>query len=211
MLKISAGIFCRTLVLGLLLSSTLWAADAAAGQGPLDVIRTGTDRALELLKNCQSGSAPKLRDRRDEILAIVDEYTSFQEMAKRALGRPWKEQPVEKQQEFVRLFKQLLFNTYVDRVESYQCNNARFIYDEEKIEGEYAYVKTRVTGFKDAAAEVDYRLKLENGKWKVYDVVVEGISFVNNYRQQFNSILASESFDSLLNRLREKLIANTSI
>jgi phospholipid transport system substrate-binding protein len=126
-------------------------------------------------------------------------------MARRALGRPWKDQTPEKRQEFVKLFKQLLFNTYINRVESYTGSNEQIAYDSEKLDGDYALVKTHVTIQSNQIVQIDYRLRLENGQWQVYDVVVEGISFVDNYRGQFASILANESFDSLLKKIREKV------
>jgi phospholipid transport system substrate-binding protein len=170
------------------------------------VVKSGTDQALEILKTRQATGHSSLRDRRDEIFGIFSQYFSISEMAKRALGRPWKDQPPEKQREFVELFKQLLFNTYVDRVDNYSGGtNGRVLYDGEMIEGRYALVKTRLVGYRQNDVVVEYRLYTEDGEWKVYDVVVEGISFINNYRQQFNSILANESFDGLLNRMREKV------
>lgn len=178
-----------------------------AATSPMTLVQSGTDRALEIIRSAQTGNAPSLRERRSEILKIVDEYFDFQEMAKRALGRPWKEQSSQKQQEFVDLFKQLLFNNYVGKVETYTGTNERLAYDTEKIEGEYALVKTRVLDYKNTNVQLDYRLKLISGHWKVYDVVVEGVSLVDNYRGQFNSILASKSFDTLLSQLREKVAA----
>ena len=91
---------------------------SAGAVGPMGVIKSGTDRALEVLRTSQAPGGQKVRQRREEILQIVDEYFNFNEMARRALGRPWKDQPPEKIKEVVRLFKDLLFNTYVDRVES---------------------------------------------------------------------------------------------
>lgn len=207
-LKTIPGSLSRGLIVCLFLFGLIAPIEAATR--PLSVIQSGTDRALQILKSSQSGQAPSLRQRRGEILQIVDEYFDFDEMAKRALGRPWKDQPPDKRQEFVRLFKQLLFNTYIDRVETYTGANEKFTYDAEKIEGNYALVKTRVLGYKNADVQVDYRLRLENGTWKAYDVVVEGISLVSNYRQQFESILASSSFDNLLSRMRDKVAAQTS-
>lgn len=176
---------------------------------PMAVVKSGTDRAMEILKSRQANNSPSLRTRKDEIFRIVDDYFSFKEMARRALGRAWKEQTPEKQQEFVQLFKQLLFNTYIGRVDSFTYSNQKVAYDDERVEGDHAYVKTRVIGYKDADVEVDYRLQKEGGEWKVYDVVVEGISFINNYRQQFDSILANESFEQVLARLREKVAATS--
>lgn len=174
---------------------------------PMSLVQSGTDRALQIIRSAQTGTAPSLRERRSEILKIVDEYFDFQEMAKRALGRPWKEQSPQKQQEFVDLFKQLLFNNYAGKVETYTGTNERMVYDSEKIEGEYALVKTRVLNYKNTNVQLDYRLKFISGQWKVYDIVAEGVSLVDNYRGQFNSILASKSFDTLLIQLREKVAA----
>lgn len=202
---ISKSLWRRFLVFPLFFLAALSLAEAAGT--PLSLIQSGTDRAVQILRSSQSGQAPSLRQRRGEILQIVDEYFNFHEMAKRSLGRSWKDQLPAKQQEFVKLFKQLLFNTYVDRVETYTGANEKFTYDEEKIEGEYALVKTRITGYKNTVVEVDYRLRLEKGSWKAYDVVVEGISLVSNYRQQFDSILTNGSFDTLLNRMQEKVSA----
>jgi len=178
-----------------------------AASSPMSLVQSGTDRALEILRSAQSGSAPSLRERRSEILKIVDEYFDFQEMARRSLGRPWRDQSPQHQQDFVELFKQLLFNNYVGRVETYTGTNERVVYDTERIEGDYALVKTRVLDFKNTNVQIDYRLKLIRGQWKVYDVVVEGVSLVDNYRGQFSSILTNRSFESLLSQLREKVAA----
>lgn len=181
----------------------------AASPGPLGVIQAGTDKALEILRSSQAGKAPSLRQREAEILGIVNAYFNFDEMAKRSLGRPWKDQTPEKRQEFVALFKQLLFNTYISRVESYTGSNEKVLYDSEKIEGDYALVKTHILLQSNQNVDIEYRLRLEDGQWKVYDVVVEGISFVENYRSQFASILANDSFEGLLRKLREKVAARS--
>jgi phospholipid transport system substrate-binding protein len=172
-----------------------------ASVSPTSIVKTGTDRALEILKQ---PAAPGNLGRRGEIMRIVDDYFNYSEMARRALGRPWKEQCPEKQREFVNLFRQLLFNTYMDKVENYTAANEKVLYEGEQIEGNYALVKTRITGYGNKDIQVDYKLYADGGQWQVYDVVVEGISFINNYRQQFNSILTNEPFDNLLARMREK-------
>jgi phospholipid transport system substrate-binding protein len=189
----------------MLYTSLSFASSGTAAKTPLGLIQTGTDRALQILRSAQSGGGPSLRERRVEILQIVDEYFDFGEMARRALGRPWKDQTLQKQQEFVDLFKQLIFSNYVGRVETYTGTNERVVYDEQKIEGEYALVKTRVLDYKNTNVQLDYRLRLIMGEWKVYDVIVEGVSLVENYRGQFNSILANKTFDTLLSQLREKV------
>ena len=168
------------------------------------MIQSGSDRSLGIIKELLFEGGPSLQQRRDEILSIVEEYFDFQEMSRRALGRPWKEISPEKQQEFVRLFKRLLFNTYASRIESGATPTTSTRYDGETIEDRIALVKTQVTGNNQADIEIDYRLLLSGTEWKVYDIVIEGISLVSNYRQQFASILNGESFEGLLKRLSEK-------
>jgi len=180
-------------------------ANAATPASPLTVVQTGTEQALDILRSSQSEGGPTIRQRRDEILTIVDRYFNFQEMARRSLGRAWRDQPPAKQQEFVRLFKDLLFNTYVSRVETYTSGNEQVVFDRQDIDGNYAVVFTRIVNYRNSDVKVDYRMRLDGGEWKVYDVVVEGISFIDNYRGQFTYILARESFDSLLNRIRERV------
>lgn len=177
----------------------------ASPSSPLQVIQSGSDRGLHIIKSCLFEGGPSLQQRRDEILRVLEEYFDFQEMARRALGRPWKEISPEKQQEFVRLFKQLLFNTYMSRIEAgaKPTTNIRY-HDGEMLEDRFALVKTQVTGTDRPDIEIDYRLLLNGTEWKVYDVVIEGISLVSNYREQFASVLNGESFESLLKRLREK-------
>jgi phospholipid transport system substrate-binding protein len=179
-----------------------------AAPRPSTVIKSGAERALELLrKDCHHGETFVLRAHSAQIQKIVREYCDFPEMAMRALGPPWRSQPPAKQQEFVALFEQLIFNTYIDRVDTYTCADEQVIYDDETVEGNYAAVKSRVTGYKGKDIAIEYRLRLKNDEWKAYDVVVEGVSLVNNYRQQFSSILSRESFDDLLKRMREKVAA----
>lgn len=179
----------------------------AATQSPLQLIQSGSDRGMRIIKSSLFEGGPSLQQRRDEILVIVDEYFDFSEMAKRALGRPWREISAVQQQEFIKLFKQLLFNTYVRRIETTATPNTSTRYDSEAVDDRYAVVKTRVVGTNQPDVEIEYRLFLSGANWKVYDVVIEGVSLVNNYRQQFSSILNRQSFDSLLQQLREKVAA----
>lgn len=172
--------------------------------GPLSLIKNGTQQALEILHQSESGQAAPLKQRKGEILKVVSHYFNFEEMARSALGHPWKEQTPEKQKEFTSLFTQLLFNTYVDRLQDYTGSNEQVSYDSEQVDGDYALVKTHVL-YEGKNASLDYRLHRTDGNWKVYDVVIEGISLVENYRSQFSSMLTNESFDSLLQKLHEKV------
>ena len=176
LLRFAAGIFWLIALVVYPLSAQ------ASSSSPLQVIQSGSDRGLGIIKSSLFEGGPSLQQRRDEILSIVEEYFDFQEMSRRALGRPWKEISPEEQQEFVRLFKQLLFNTYVSRIEAGATPTTSIRYDGETLEDRFALVKTQVTGADQPDIEIDYRLLLSGTEWKVYDVVIEGISLVSNYR-----------------------------
>jgi phospholipid transport system substrate-binding protein len=177
----------------------------AAVANPMEIIRDGTDKVLSIIRQSKAGQGPPLRQREGEILGMVSGYFDFDQMAKMALGYQWKQQTPGRREEFARLFKRLLFNTYLDRMENY--HNQKIFFDSQKIDGNYATVKTHfVSNGEDIP--IDYRLQNEGGQWKVYDVVVQGISYDDNYRAQITSILSRESFDSLLGMLRAKVDRN---
>jgi phospholipid transport system substrate-binding protein len=177
-------------------------ATLAAGSTPMEVIQSGTDKVLALLRQTEPGQPHHLRQREGEILGIVSNYFNFDDMSRRALGKPWKQQSIENRQEFAKLFKKLLFNTYVDRMENY--HDEKIIYDSQKVENDFALVKTHFI-HQNENIPIDYRLREEEGRWQVYDVVVGGISYIDNYRSQFASILANQSFESMLGMLRQKV------
>jgi len=174
----------------------------AAAFSPLEVIRNGTDKVLTILHQSKTGQSHPLQEREGEVLNVVSSYFDFDEMAKRSLGPPWEQQSPENRQEFAKLFKKLLFNTYVDRMEKY--HDEKVFYDNQRVDDDFAVVKTHFLSHNDNIW-IDYRLHKEGGQWKVYDVVVEDISYVDNYRSQIASILANQSFESLLNLLRKKV------
>jgi phospholipid transport system substrate-binding protein len=190
-------------VLVLALSILFPSAARALAPGPMDVVRSTTLRVMDIVSAAFRGEGPSLEQRREEILGIVDDAFDFKEMSRRALGRPWKDQPPAKQGEFVGLFTRLLFNTYVKRVEAASSARTEAFFDDESIDGDYAVVKTRIRSG-DTSVRIDYRLIRGSEGWKVYDVVVEDVSLVGNYRHQFASILNRESFDELLAKMREK-------
>jgi phospholipid transport system substrate-binding protein len=191
-------------VLGLSAILLMIPARGGATTNPLDVVKSGTNRALEILKSVHAGTSPPLVQRKAEILTIVDEYFNFEEMAKRAVGPSWKAQPPDVQSEFVSLFKNLLFDTYISRVNTYTDIEGKVEFTAEQIQGDYALVKTRFVGHKEKDVEVDYRLRLHDQRWKVYDIIIVGISLVNNYRSQFSAIMVNNSFAAVLEKLRQK-------
>jgi phospholipid transport system substrate-binding protein len=183
-----------TIVLFLCIMASL----GIASTTPVDTVKSGTNEVLKVLKQ-QSGHKEQ---RRTGIRKVVDEYFDFNEMAKRALGPRWKEQPPAKQQEFARTFSELLFNVYIDKIERY--TDEQITYSAKTEQGDHAVVDALVTGSQTGKIAIEYHLHLKDGNWKAYDVAVEGVDLVNNYRSQFNSILSRSSFDDLLKMLREK-------
>ncbi len=181
----------------------------AAPGSPTQVIQSGWDRGMDIIKSSLFEGGPTLEQRRDEILVIVEGYFDFNEMARRALGRPWRDISDEERQEFIQLFKKLLFNAYVTRVESTATPTIRTRYEGETIQGQHALVKTRVANDKEPEFDIDYRLIWNGTEWKVYDVSIEGMSLVGNYREQFASVLNRRSFQDLLKDLREKVQAQS--
>jgi phospholipid transport system substrate-binding protein len=178
------------------------ASQAMAGSAPIDTVKTGTEKVLDLLK----GQPESKQKRRDEIRKVVDEYFDFEEMAKRALGPPWNKQPATKQKEYVQAFSEFLFTVYIDKIEKY--SDEKITFEGEEAKGDRAVVRSLVAGSQSGKIPIEYRLHLKDGKWRAYDVVIEGVDLVTNYRSQFTSILASSSFDDLVNRLKDKNLRN---
>jgi phospholipid transport system substrate-binding protein len=123
-------------------------------------------------------------------------------MSRRSLGRHWAQRSDQEKKEFVHLFGQLLETTYIDKVEGY--SGEKVIYAGERIDGDYAEVDVRIVTRKNTEIAVLYKMRKRDQKWWVYDMVVEGISLVNNYRTQFSDILAKSSFEGLMKKLKEK-------
>jgi phospholipid transport system substrate-binding protein len=192
-------------VLILVLCLCLWAPQAIAANDPQAVIKTGTDQVLELLKKYPENTQVRREKIRTAVDKYVDEYFDFDEIAKHALGTRWNEQPPEKQKEFTRDFSQLLFNTYIGKIEKY--TNEKMTYNQKQIGGNCAVIEALEAGDQSGKVSIDYYLRLKDGKWKVYDVAIDGIGLVTNYRCQFEAILLRKSFDDLLRQLKEKIAA----
>jgi phospholipid transport system substrate-binding protein len=172
----------------------LWSSQAIAAESPLDVVKTGTDQVLKILKEYPQDT----QARREKIRAVVDKYFDFDGVSRLALGPQWNNQPPEKQQEFAREFSRLLFGKYIESVENYA--NPSITYSQRRIGPEHVVVEARVGG-----QAIDYALHFKNGNWTIYDVSVEGLSLVINYRSEFDQMLANGSFDSLLMNLKQKV------
>ena len=159
-----------------------------------EVVRIVTDKELK------KESAEKKR--RTELRAAIGSLFDYREMTKRAMGVHWKGITAADRTEITGLFTNLLENTYAGKIESY--DNEKIIYLSENQDNDYAEVKSKIISTKHDEYSVNYRLLNEHGKWRVYDVVVEGVSLVANYRSQFNRIINEQGFEELLKKLRAK-------
>ena len=175
----------------------------AAG-APGDQVRQTVDKLLTILKDPRLKQESKKNERREELKKLIYQRFDFTEMARRALGPEWRRHTPEEQREFVQLFTDLLERAYLKQIESY--NDQRVRYLNEREDSGYAQVDTKIVDNKGQEFSVNYRLHNVNGDWKVYDVVVEEISLVNNYRAQFSRVLASSSYQELVRTMKEKTL-----
>jgi phospholipid transport system substrate-binding protein len=165
--------------------------------GPLDLVKSSVTRALAI-----SQSQADAAQRRVEIRQVGAALFDFNEMSRRALGQHWTDRSPQEQEEFVRLFTDLLERSYLTAMGNRRSGTATF--QGESIEGSSARVRSRFVTERGAEIPMEYRLLERGGRWAVYDVMVEGVSFISSYRSQFNSILRTSSFAGLLDRLRER-------
>ena len=186
----------------LLLILVLGAGEAGAGM-PTDQIKATVDKALTVLRDPRFKPPAKLNDRRDQLRQILFARFDFTEMAKRALGANWRRRTPQEQEEFVRLFTDVLERAYAGIIESY--TDEKIVYVSERIEGNYADVVSKIMTAKGEEYSVNYKAHLVSNEWKVYDVIAENISLVNNYRSQFNRVISHSSYEDLVGRLRTKI------
>jgi phospholipid transport system substrate-binding protein len=170
---------------------------------PMDEIKQTTDKMLSIVTNPAFKTPSQTEEREKLIRQAVDERFDWDEMARRSLAIHWAKRTVEERKEFVRLFADLVERTYMKKVEDY--SGEKVLYEGETKEGDYASVRVKIVTKRGEDIPVEYRLKKEKEDWFVYDVSIEGVSLVNNYRTQFNSILSQSSYENLVKRLREKV------
>jgi phospholipid transport system substrate-binding protein len=181
---------------------------AQAGE-PLEVVRTAIDKAVQILKDPRLQAKDKKRERIERLREVLTPIFDYDEMSKRALGAHWRRRTPAEQEEFVILFRDFLEGVYSDKIDLY--GGERVVFGRETIETDFAQVETTIINPKGEEIAVIYKLRRGNGKWKVYDAVVENISLVNNYRSQFDRVIASASYEELIKRLREKVDSTAKV
>lgn len=172
-----------------------------AGGPATDAMKATIDEVLRILADKELKQPAKANERRMRLEKVVGDRFDYQEMSRRSLGAPWNGLSEQEKREFVDLFRTLLTNSYADKIEAYSGEGVQYI--NERTEKEYAEVRTKVLSGK-TEIPLDYRLINKGGEWRVYDVVVDGVSLVNNYRGQFSKILRSSSYADLVDQLRKK-------
>jgi len=171
---------------------------------PTDQVRATVDRVLAILQDPKLKAADKLKERRELLRKVISARFDFTEMGKRSLGAEWRRLTSTQQQEFVELFTDLLRDAYVADIESYK--GEKVIYTRESEEPEFATVQTILKSPDGTEYSIEYRLHLVGKEWQAYDVVIENVSIVNNYRSQFARVINRSSFDGLIKAMREKTL-----
>ena len=174
----------------------------AAATDPVVFIKDAVDEIISILQDEKLAGPSRKVERKNRVVAIVEKKFDFREMAQRALARHWKDRNPQEQDRFVSLFKKLLENTYIAKIDTY--SGEKVVFKKAALQGSKAIVYSELVR-KNVETPVNYMLKNSDDHWMVYDVEVEGVSLVNNYRTQFASILSKEDFAGLIARLEEKV------
>ena len=188
MKTIRLAVFATTL--GLCLAAQVWAG------APIDQARQNTDQILKVLGDPALNEA----ERRTAVRRVAEEMFDMAEAAKRALGRHWQSRTPAEREEFIRLFADFLENTYLSKLVLY--SGERVSYVSESIDGDLASVRAKILRKQGPEVPVEARMLRRGDRWYVYDISVEGISMISNYRSQLNAIIQKSSYEQLVQRLR---------
>lgn len=187
----------------LLLTLVVLLTAATAFASVTDIIKKTVNEVIKTVSDAELKKKSNEQRRRAAIKKSISAIFDSQEMAKRSLGKHWNQRTPAERKQFSELFATLLENSYAGKIESY--NNEKIVYTKELIDGEYAEVKSKVITAKQDEYTLDYRLmKKDATTWMVYDVVIEGVSLVSNYRTQFNKIISANGYQELVKKLQAK-------
>jgi phospholipid transport system substrate-binding protein len=173
------------------------APDAWAGQ-PTEQLRAYTDQVLKVLKD----PALSLPERREAVKHLAEEVFEVSETAKRALGQHWLQRTPAEREEFVKLFANLLEQTYIARIDEFGGEKLRYV--SEQIDGDRAIVRARIMTKNGTEVPVESRLLQKETRWLIYDILVENLSLISNYRSQFDRVIRTASYEELVKRLKTR-------
>jgi phospholipid transport system substrate-binding protein len=186
------------------LSAIFHAAVTHAGL-PMEQVRSTVDQVIAILQDPSLKAENKQKERREQLRRVIFARFDFAEMARRSLGAEWRRRTPVEQQEFINVFTDLLQDNYIGTIESYSGDKVG--YNREIQDQDSAEVQTTLTTKGEASYSINYRLRLVGKDWKVYDVVIENISVVNNYRSQFNRVISKSSYEELVRTMKEKTLS----
>jgi phospholipid transport system substrate-binding protein len=188
----------------------LWCfADIASAQNtetPMEAVRETLTQVLRILDDPSLKAPAKQAQRRHMLEEIAAGRFDYAEMSKRVLGSYWKPLTENQRKEFVEVYKGFLSDRYAGKIEDYSGRKQDVGYLAERIEGPYAEVRTELRSDK-TTLPMDYRLLVRDGRWSAYDIIIDGVSLVSNYRSQFQKIIRERSYEELVNKLRERSIS----
>ncbi len=168
-----------------------------------DQVKNTIDEILEILRDPSLKGDESVDKRRELLRETINKKFSFAKMSQLSLGKHWKKRSDEEKKEFTKLFGQLLEDTYISKIEGY--TDEKIVYTKELVKKKKAQVNTKIVT-DSVEIPLDYRLyKLKDDSWMVYDMVIEGVSLVGNYRTQFDQILKKNSFAKLIEELKNKM------
>ncbi|WP_455246126.1 MlaC/ttg2D family ABC transporter substrate-binding protein [Petrachloros mirabilis] len=194
--------FTTLYLAGLFAAIVLQVSTAFAGQEtPTEVVRATIDEVIRILEDPELKDPAKLIQRRRMLEEVIASRFDYAEMSKRALAAHWRTLSETERKEFVELFKSFLSDRYAEKIEGYA--GEQVLYLSERVEGTYAEVRTELRSSK-LEIPMDYRLFLKGSRWHAYDIIVDGVSLVKNYRSQFNKIIREDSYQILVRKLRDR-------
>ena len=188
-------------MLKIILAVLLASAGAAAAASPTETVQVAVQRVFSQPEGSEVKKV-STEERRADIRKVAENLFDFQEMSRRSLGPAWNNAAPADQEEFVRLFTNLVANAYMGKIEQYTGEPIQ--YADERVDGNEATVRSRVVTKKGSEIAIEYRLYRPTDRWAVYDVVVDGISLVGSYKAQFSRLIQRGSFAELLKQLRQK-------
>jgi phospholipid transport system substrate-binding protein len=175
---------------------------AAATPDPTEQMRPFVKKVTDTLSDPELKTLTK-KEQLQRLVAVAQERFDFREMSKRVLGQQWRQLDEKQQAEFERLFTKLLQNAYVDKIDEYAGQKVEFL--QQRIKDDRAEVQTMLVD-KSKSVPVSYIMLLRGQQWMTYDVVVEGVSLIRNYMEQFKEILRKDGYAGLVKQLEEKIV-----
>jgi phospholipid transport system substrate-binding protein len=191
------------LLVGLLTVAMLAVSVPAWAGPPSEQLRAQMDRVINVLEDPELKREGRRVERRSAIRRLANEIFDFTETSRRSLGQHWQARTPAEREQFVRLYADLMERSYIGKIELYSGERIQFV--GETIEGDQAIVRTRLVTKAGTEIPVDYRMhRTARERWLTYDVTIEGVSLVANYRAQFNKIIQASGYQALVNKLTEK-------